>query len=39
MTISSTTQDDFQSFYVAFVAQNVDVDYYLDDVTFEELNE
>lgn len=39
MTISSTTQDDFQSFYVAFVAQNVDVDYYLDNVTLEELNE
>lgn len=27
-----------QNFYVAFVAQNADVDYYLDDITLEELN-
>ena len=36
--ISSTTEEDLKNFYVAFVAQNADVDYYLDDITLEELN-
>lgn len=38
ITVSSTSEEDFMSFYIAFVAQNADVDYYLDDITLEEIN-
>lgn len=38
ITISPTTEEDFKNFYIAFVAQNTDIDYYLDDITLVELN-
>lgn len=38
IVISPTSEEDFKNFYIAFVSQNTDVDYYLDDVTLEELN-